>query len=765
MGLSIRTQSRASDGAQTTWSSRRWRWITAILGGVVLAGSLAVIGPAPPAGAVVTPTSRPADAFHADAPGGGNDWNNAYLLSLLSDKVYEDGPSFESFAKNALGFDDAHFHSIPTTDTQFGIVNTDDALIIVFRGSTSITDWVLDIAGSPIAVIGIQAGFYSQASSAMPTIEAAVANAPGKKIWLAGHSLGGADALVAGWFLEDGVGPHSDVQGIVTFGAPKAFTGFEGAFIYNPAISPLTQRWVNTFDLVPTVPPLYDDTGSPSWIAGPPFAAGCSVSHSLPFGLPPYNFDDHDMKRYTNRIYANLPPTNKAEIVFPPPDAPEHPVSSCDFLDASPPSVVAHVTGALGDNGWYTGNVHVAWEYTDPESPILWTGGCGPVDVTSDTPGTTISCTARSDGGPTTGSVTIKRDTTPPIVVGSGDRLPDSNGWYNHAVTIDFFGRDTLSGAAVGSCTSVPYSGPDNSAATVSGTCKDNAGNVGTREFTLHYDATAPTAVTGAADRVPDSNGWYNHAVRVSFSGTDPTSGIDSCTSSSYSGPDATSVSVSGTCEDIAGNVSGAETFGFAYDATAPSITIDTPPAVTADYFRDQDVRGDYSCTDALSGLASCTGTVNAGAALDTSSFGPHDFTVKATDVAGNAASVTHGYTITYAFGGFAAPVVPLPGINEIKAGGTLPMRWTLLDAAGTSVPDRAPLFIVGWSSRFSCSSQGTTDITSTDSAGDTTVRWDTSTGQYVFNAASQKADAGFCRYFIIRAAGAQKVRVLVRFR
>jgi hypothetical protein len=35
--------------------------------------------------------------------------------------------------------------------------------------------------------------------------------------------------------------------------------------------------------------------------------------------------------------------------------------------------------------------------------------------------------------------IAISRDTVPPIVTGSPDRAPDSNGWYNHPVKITWY--------------------------------------------------------------------------------------------------------------------------------------------------------------------------------------------------------------------------------------------------------------------------------------------------------------------------------------
>ena len=99
------------------------------------------------------------------------------------------------------------------------------------------------------------------------------------------------------------------------------------------------------------------------------------------------------------------------------------------------------------------------------------------------------------------------------------------------------------------------YSGPDSGSASVTGTCRDNAGNVSaTASFGLRYDTTAPT-VTAKLSRAPDSNGWYSHPVTVSFVGTDGGSGVSSCTAPvSYSGPDSAKATISGGCVDAAGN-------------------------------------------------------------------------------------------------------------------------------------------------------------------------------------------------------------------
>ena len=103
---------------------------------------------------------------------------------------------------------------------------------------------------------------------------------------------------------------------------------------------------------------------------------------------------------------------------------------------------------------------------------------------------------------------------------------------------------------------------------------------------------------------------------------------------------------------DLAGNVEATQSITFNVDATGPVITI-TTPAVGADYLIDAAVNAAYTCIDALSGTATCSGTVANGSALDTATVGTHTFAVSATDLAGNPASLSRTYNVHWPFTGF----------------------------------------------------------------------------------------------------------------
>jgi hypothetical protein len=97
-----------------------------------------------------------------------------------------------------------------------------------------------------------------------------------------------------------------------------------------------------------------------------------------------------------------------------------------------------------------------------------------------------------------------------------------------------------------------------------------------TKKVWIGIDRTPPQVLAPQPSRPPDYNGWFNHPVDLAFSGSDATSGVASCSSTTFAGPEGAGVPVSGSCQDVAGNV-GVGSFGLNYDPTPPPA-----PLVTA---------------------------------------------------------------------------------------------------------------------------------------------------------------------------------------
>jgi hypothetical protein len=239
--------------------------------------------------------------------------------------------------------------------------------------------------------------------------------------------------------------------------------------------------------------------------------------------------------------------------------------SAAGVADPTPPIFNPVVQGTSGLSGWYRTNVTLGWSVSDPESGIIETSGCDTRTFTQETSGTGVTCSATNGAGISGAyTFTVKIDKTPPTVSAAIEREPDFAGWYTRTVSMTFTGSDQRSG--IHECSQpVAYGGPDTAAAQVTGACRDRAGNEASVPVPLKYDATAPEVTGAVAARRPDRYGWYNRPVRIVFAGADATSGIASCDTPVYAGPNSAGATVTGSCRDQAGHVSSPGAFALKY--------------------------------------------------------------------------------------------------------------------------------------------------------------------------------------------------------
>jgi hypothetical protein len=116
-------------------------------------------------------------------------------------------------------------------------------------------------------------------------------------------------------------------------------------------------------------------------------------------------------------------------------------------VDTTPPVVTGAVSPAPNALGWHNEPVQVLWTVEDVAG-IQTEIGCDQVDLTLDTRGTILLCTATDRGGNTaSASVTVRIDSTPPSIF--FDRpLPAAaaNGWHQSDVSILYMALDDGSG-------------------------------------------------------------------------------------------------------------------------------------------------------------------------------------------------------------------------------------------------------------------------------------------------------------------------------
>jgi hypothetical protein len=148
---------------------------------------------------------------------------------------------------------------------------------------------------------------------------------------------------------------------------------------------------------------------------------------------------------------------------------------------------------------------------------------------------------------------------------------PCSAAWYRANVTVVFtYGAGKAASRIVGTsgCGRKTVTS-DTAGARFVCTLELSDGSVVSSSPVLVRRDTVPPKVSGAPDRPPDLNGWYNHPVRIAFTGADNLSGVASCTSAAFNGPDTRSDKIGGTCADYAGNT-GSGWFSLRYDSKPP---------------------------------------------------------------------------------------------------------------------------------------------------------------------------------------------------
>jgi Ca2+-binding RTX toxin-like protein len=158
--------------------------------------------------------------------------------------------------------------------------------------------------------------------------------------------------------------------------------------------------------------------------------------------------------------------------------------------DLTPPAITPSLSGTPGSNGWYVSDVAVSWTVTDPESAVSSTSGCEDATVTTDTAGTTFTCTATSGGGTSTASVVVQRDTVAPSVTCASPpqefQIYQLGAWVSATVTDATAGpqRPVAQGPVMANTTL-----PGTFTQTVTGT--DRAGN--RTSVTCSYRVVIPT--------------------------------------------------------------------------------------------------------------------------------------------------------------------------------------------------------------------------------------------------------------------------------
>jgi hypothetical protein len=299
-------------------------------------------------------------------------------------------------------------------------------------------------------------------------------------------------------------------------------------------------------------------------------------------------------------------------------------------IDRVAPTIIATGTPAPNAAGWNNSNVTVGFTCSDSGSGIATCSD--PVQVTTETAGQQVTGTAVDKAGNTATStpVTVKLDKTPPTIIATPASAPNASGWNTMDVVVNFTCSDSLSG--IDSCPAPLTVSTDGRNQPVSGTATDKAGNTATSApLSLNIEKGLPS-IAASVNPAPNSAGWNNSAVTVSFACSPAASDIVSCQQPVTVATEGKGQTVTGSVTDQAGKTNSASAT-VNLDKTAPVVTASAAPPANAAGWNNTDVVVTYTCADSLSGVALCPSgsTVSSEGAAQVITSGP------AADVAGNS--------------------------------------------------------------------------------------------------------------------------------
>ncbi|WP_270888869.1 OmpL47-type beta-barrel domain-containing protein [Pedococcus sp. 5OH_020] len=376
-------------------------------------------------------------------------------------------------------------------------------------------------------------------------------------------------------------------------------------------------------------------------------------------------------------------------------------------LDKTAPTITGSRTPAANANGWNNTDVTVSFAPADATSgvktssnPTTLTGSAANQSVTG-----TVTDNADNTASTTVSGISI--DKVAPTLSGSPTTPANGAGWYNGDVAVAWTAADALSGTTNPPNSTITGEG---TALTSSATATDKAGNTtNAQSAAVKIDRTAPNTTVTAPPA------WNKTDVTLTLVPNDGLSGVDKTFYQLDGGAQTAGTSVPVTAEgnhslkfwstDLAGNTEAAHTVSFGIDKTSPTIGHTQNPAANGDGWNNSNVTVTFNCSDALSGVASCTAPQTV-----TTEGRTQTVTGSVRDNAGNTATDPAAVSIDKTKPVITVDALPAPNANGWY-GDDVTATYTASDVlSGVKTQDRAHTFGEG--------ATQTDTATATDTAG-----------------------------------------------
>ncbi|MET0650219.1 MAG: PxKF domain-containing protein [Pyrinomonadaceae bacterium] len=368
-------------------------------------------------------------------------------------------------------------------------------------------------------------------------------------------------------------------------------------------------------------------------------------------------------------------------------------------------------------------------------------------DRTYDVPGTyTVVWTYTDSAGHTATqnqTIVILPDTSAPVPDAAS--LPTVTGECFAAITGDApTATDNCGGSGLEGTPLDPLSYSTVGTHTVRWKFTDAAGNSTIQNQTVVVtDTHAPTvALTGPSSVTVECHTSYTDAGATATDNCSPAP-TPSITSNNVNLDVPGTYQIVWSATDAGGNTASATRTVVVVDTTKPVITLNGSSLITIllhAAFTDPGATAADSCAGSVS--VTVSGTVNNHA------VGTYVLTYTATDPSGNAADpVTRTVKVIYDFSGFFSPINNLPTINQMNAGRSIPVKFSLAGNQGLGIMAAGSPY----SQQINCSTSAPiADIEATETPGGSTLTYDAGSAQYHYNWKTEKSWAGTCRVLTV---------------
>jgi triacylglycerol lipase len=234
------------------------------------------------------------------------------LLARCANLAYRDKSFIENTLKSQSGFDRVKFYD--KDHTQCFIATDRDKTVLSFRGTepSSPADWLTDALffKKSDQVGRVHYGFKESLNDVWPEIYLELLNNHKENLWITGHSLGGALAVLSSSrLMNQGIVPRY----LCTFGQPRVGNSEFTKFMNK---SEVHQRIVNSGDIVPLMPPrfpvfgykhsgdlvLMDRNNKPINNPSYPSQIWHYVRTKLSYGLKIMSVERHSMDTYEKNV-------------------------------------------------------------------------------------------------------------------------------------------------------------------------------------------------------------------------------------------------------------------------------------------------------------------------------------------------------------------------------------------------------------------------------------------------------------------------------